>query len=479
MSALKRVYKSYAPWFTWGLVLLDTLLINIAFILAYHARYEWQWIRPVGEANYVPLREYIPVSLALTLILLVVYKVEGLYDRRRGTNWLDEVYIIFIGALAGMAIMIVIFFLYRPYFYSRLLFGYAGLFIVIALSLSRLVLRQIRTGLQRRGIGVDRVLIVGAGEVGKAIMRSIMALPELGYYIVGFVDDRGQEEAIGRFPALGSAKELPRLLREQAVDEAIIALPWTSHEEILKIATQCERVGVQTSIVPDLFQLSLNRVAVEDIGGIPLLGMKEVSIRGWNLALKRALDVFVSAIALILLSPLILLIAILIRLESPGPALFRQTRIGRDGKPFTLYKFRSMRQEAEEERDKLRDLDEAQGVFFKIRDDPRRTRLGRFLRRISLDETPQLYNVLRGEMSLVGPRPALREEVQRYQEWHRRRLEILPGVTGLWQVRGRSDLTFDEMVMLDLFYGENWSFWLDFKILVMTIPTVLLGRGAY
>ena len=209
------------------------------------------------------------------------------------------------------------------------------------------------------------------------------------------------------------------------------------------------------------------------------MGVKEVSIRGWNLALKRAIDVVISATTLLLLSPLILLIAALIKLESQGPALFRQTRIGRNGKPFTLYKFRSMRPEAEEELGEVRDLNETAGVFFKIREDPRRTRVGRALRRLSLDELPQMYNILRGEMSLVGPRPALPREVERYEEWHRRRLGVLPGLTGLWQVMGRSDLTFDEMVMLDLFYTENWSLWLDLKIMLMTIPTVLSGKGAY
>ena len=473
------MYRSYRAWLTLGLALLDTLLINVAFFIAYHARYEWQLIRPVGEYNYVPLREYIPVSLILTAILLVVYRMEGLYTPKRGTSWLDEVYTIFIGTLAGIAVMIVVTFFYRPQFYSRLLFGYAGISVTLTLSLGRLIVRQIWGSLRGRGIGVDRVLVVGAGEIGRAIMRSIMALPQLGYRVVGFIDDEVPEKSIGRFPSLGSTKDLPRLLQERTVDEVIITLPWTSHEVIIKMVAQCERVRVRARIVPDLFQMSLSRVDVEEVGGIPLLGVKEVSIRGWNLALKRAIDVIVSATTLLLLSPLILLIAALTRLESPGPPLFRQTRIGRKGKPFTLYKFRSMRPEAEEELSKVGDLDEAEGVFFKIREDPRRTRVGKLLRRLSLDELPQMYNILTGEMSLVGPRPALPGEVERYEEWHRRRLGVLPGLTGLWQVMGRSDLTFDEMVMLDLFYIENWALWLDLKIMLMTIPTVLSGKGAY
>lgn len=473
------MHRSYRAWLTLGLAFLDLLLINVAFFIAYHARYEWQLIRPVGEYNYVPPREYIPVSLILTTILLVVYKTEGLYTPKRGTSWLDEVYTIFIGTLAGIAIMIVITFFYRPNFYSRLLFGYAGISITLTLSLSRLIVRQIWEYLRGRGMGVDRVLVVGAGEIGRAIMRSIMALPQLGYQVVGFLDDEAPEKTIGRFPSLGSTKDLPRLLEERKIDEVIITLPWASHEEIIKMVAQCERAKVPARIVPDLFQMRLSRVDVEEVGGIPLLGVKEVSIRGWNLALKRAIDVVVSLTILLFLSPLILLTAALIRLESPGPALFRQTRIGRNGNTFTLYKFRSMRPEAEEELSEVHDLNEAEGVFFKIRKDPRCTRVGKVLRRFSLDELPQMYNILRGEMSLVGPRPALPIEVERYKEWHRQRLGVLPGLTGLWQVMGRSDLTFDEMVMLDLFYNENWSLWLDLKIMLMTIPTVLSGRGAY
>lgn len=473
------MYRSYRAWLTLGLAFLDTLLINAAFLIAYHARYEWQLIRPLEEAYYHSLGEYIPVSVILTAILLVVYKMEGLYTPKRSTSWLDEVYAIFIGTLAGIGIMTVITFFYRPQFYSRLLFGYAGISVTLTLSLGHLVVRQIWEYLRGRGMGVDRVLIVGAGEIGRAIMRSIMALPQLGYRVVGFVDDEVPEKSIGRFPSLGSTKDLPRLLEERKIDEVIITLPWASHEEIIKMAAQCERARVPARIVPDLFQMRLSRVDVEEVGGIPLLGVKEVSIQGWNLALKRAIDVVVSATILLFLSPLILLTAALIKLESPGPALFRQTRIGRNGNPFTLYKFRSMRPEAEEELSEVHDLNEAEGVFFKIRKDPRCTRVGKVLRRFSLDELPQMYNILRGEMSLVGPRPALPKEVERYKEWHRQRLGVPPGLTGLWQVMGRSNLTFDEMVMLDLFYNENWSLWLDLKIMLMTIPTVLSGRGAY
>jgi len=475
------MFGTYKRWSTLALVVTDIVLINIAFVIAYYIRYELQWIRAVAEAYYVPFREYIPVGLILTVILLIVFRAEGLYDQRRGTSWLDEVYTIFTGTLVGIAIMIFLFFLYRANFYSRLIFFYAFLLIGGLLSTSRLGERQIRDLLRRRGVGVDRVLIVGAGEVGRAIMRSILARPELGYRPVGFVDDdpKKQVSDLGPFRALGGTADLAAVMQNEAVDEVIISLPWISHRKVLKIVSDSERQGVRARFVPDLLQMSLSQVDVDQINGIPLIGMKEPPLKGWKIAIKRLIDIAVAGAALVLLAPLLLLITVLIKLDSPGPAFFKQTRLGRRGKPFACYKFRSMQQEAEKELPQLASLNETVGPIFKIKDDPRCTRVGKALRRFSLDELPQLVNVARGDMSLVGPRPPLPLEVEQYEDWHHDRLNIPTGITGLWQVMGRSDLSFDEMVMLDLFYAENWSLWLDFKIMLRTVPTVLFGRGAY
>jgi len=463
------------------LVVTDIVLINVAFVLSYYMRYELQWIRAVAEAYYVPLGAYIPVALMVTVILLIAFTAEGLYDRRRGSTWLDEIYVIFTSTLIGMAIMIFIFFLYRAHFYSRLIFFYAVFLIGSFLSLSRLIERQIRARLRRRGVGVDRVLIVGAGVVGRAIMRSILARPELGYRPVGFIDDdpKKQENDIGPFKALGSTADLPAILEREDVNQVIVSIPRMSHRKVLGIIADSERRGVQARFVPDLLQMSLSQVDTDVLNGIPLIGMKEPTLKGWKIAVKRFIDIAVSSVALLVLAPLLFLIGALIKLDSPGPVFFRQTRVGRGGKPFTCYKFRSMAHEAEDEKPELATLNEAAGPIFKIKEDPRRTRLGKMLRRFSLDELPQLFNVFRGDMSLVGPRPPLPSEVEEYQDWHHDRLFIPAGMTGLWQVMGRSDLSFDEMVMLDLFYAENWSLWLDFKIMLRTIPTVLVGRGAY
>jgi exopolysaccharide biosynthesis polyprenyl glycosylphosphotransferase len=462
-------------------VVTDVILINIAFALSHYVRYELQWIRAVAEAYYVPFSAYVPVSVVLTVILLITLKTEGLYDRRRGSSWLDDTYIIFTSTLVSMAIMIFIFFLYRAHFYSRLIFFYAVLLIGTFLSLSRLIERQIAAALRRRGIGVDRVLIVGAGEVGRAIMRSIVARPDLGYRPAGFVDDdpKKQGSDIGPFKALGSTEDLATILEKQAIGQVIISLPWISHRKVLHIISECERRGVRARFVPDLLQMSLSQVDTDVLEGIPLIGMKQTTLTGWKIALKRLIDIAGSSAALLLLSPLLTIIGVAIKLGSPGAVLFKQTRLGRGARPFTCYKFRSMWEHAEEAKPQLSGFNEVAGPIFKMKDDPRVTRVGRVIRRFSFDELPQFVNVFRGDMSLVGPRPALPSEVEAYEDWHHERLKIPSGMTGLWQVMGRSDLTFDEMVMLDLYYAENWSLWLDFKIMLRTLPTVLFARGAY
>ncbi|HIC88075.1 MAG TPA: undecaprenyl-phosphate glucose phosphotransferase, partial [Anaerolineae bacterium] len=457
-------------WLSWGMVTLDAVLINLAFLLAYHIRYNLQWFRAVDPAYNTSYRSYLPFGLLLTGLLLLAYRMNGVYSHRRGAFWLDEFYAIVNGTMTGIVILVLITFFGRPLYYSRLLFFYAAVLIPIFLGLARIAKAIILMELRKRGIGVERVVIAGAGEVGRMVMRSLMAQPELSYQVVGFLDDDPNKGTtnLGPLKGLGSLENLPRVLRDYHVDEVIIALPWQAQRRIVHLLDQCEQAGIRVRIVPDMLQVSLTQMELSQIGSIPLLGVRKPTIAGWNLVMKRLMDVTIASTGLILLAPLMLLLAIAIRLDSPGPVLFRQTRVGKDGKHFSLYKFRSMVHGAERERERLRALNEATGPVFKIRDDPRITRIGRLLRRTSLDELPQLYNVLRGEMSLVGPRPALPEEVAQYREWHKKRLAVTPGLTGLWQVSGRSDLTFDEMMLLDIYYAENWSPALDIRIILRT-----------
>jgi exopolysaccharide biosynthesis polyprenyl glycosylphosphotransferase len=473
--------KRFKQLLSLGLVLADIVLINMAFAISYWVRYDLQWFRAVDPAYSASFSAYIPFAGVLTALLLLAYKLEGVYDHRRGASWFDEFYSVVNGTTTGIVIMVVVTFFYRPLVYSRLLFIYTGALTVALLSFSRLVKSAVLHKLRQRGIGVVRMLIVGAGEVGRTIMRNIVAQPGLGYQVVGFVDDnpeKGQKD-IGRFKGLGSIDNLPRIVQEESIGEVIITLPWMYHRKIISIMTQCEREGVRARLVPDLLQMSLSRMDVDDLGGVPMIGIKEISITGWKLVMKRAIDFTIALVGLIVSLPLTLLIALAIKLDSPGPVLFRQVRVGKVGRHFVLYKFRSMSEGAEQEQQKLAGMNETEGPIFKIRHDPRCTRVGRFLRRTSLDELPQLYNVLRGEMSLVGPRPPLPTEVEHYEEWHKKRLDVSPGMTGLWQVRGRSELTFDEMVLLDIYYIENWSAALDTEIFLRTIPKVIFGNGAY
>lgn len=466
-------------WAPWWVVVWDILVINASMFLGYWVRYERQWFRDISY--YHPSSAYIPFALLFTALMLVAFQIDRVYQHWRGRPWLDQVYRIINAAAKSVVVILAITFVLQPLGYSRLLLSEAGIIAIILLALSRMVQNGIVGWLRARGVGVSRVIIVGAGEVGRTVMRTTVARPELGHQIVGFVDDnpeKGQTD-IGRFKALGSTNNLARLIEEESVDEVIITLPWMYHRKIMGIVRECARWQVSARIVPDLFQMSLSKVDVDDLGGVPLIGVREVGFGRGALLIRRGIDIVGAIAGLVLGAPLLALIALAIRLDSPGPILFRQTRVGAGGKLFQICKFRSMHEGAEAELERLRDLNEADGPIFKIQDDPRLTRVGRFLRHTSLDELPQLWNVLCGEMGLVGPRPPLPAEVSRYVEWHKKRLEVRPGLTGLWQVSGRSLLSFDEMVLLDIYYIENWSLWLDFKILLRTIPQVLFGDGAY
>jgi len=461
------------------LVLSDLVLINISLGLAYWMRYELRWFAEVGFD--APFSDYVPFAIILSILLPTTFKLDGVYRGRRSQSWFDQMYAIVNATAKGTIVLLALTFGFRPLVYSRLLFLEAAVLIVLLTGLSRVVKGYIEARLRRRGIGVDRVLIVGAGEIGRTVIRTIVARPDLGYQIVGLVDDnpdRGNTD-IGRVKGLGGLDKLAEIVDNAAVDQVIITLPWMYQRKIMGIVRECERKRVKARIVPDLFQMSLSQVDVDDLGGLPLIGVRETTIGGWQRALKRVMDTAIATVAGVLLLPLLGLVALAIKLDSSGPAVFRQLRVGKGRQQFWCYKFRSMHEGAENELERLQAYNEADGPLFKIRDDPRMTRVGRWLRRTSLDELPQLYNVLRGEMSLVGPRPHLHSEVAKFEPWQMRRLDVAPGITGLQQVSGRSELPFDEQCLLDIYYIENWSPILDIKILLRTVPKMFTGHGAY
>jgi len=406
-----------------------------------------------------------------------VFFFSRLYHTVRAVSRVDEFYQIF-GSVSVGIVMSVAFsgFVFKNSVvdldYSRAMILYAWLLTILLVTLGRWLHYTLTTRLRAQGLGIDRVLIVGTGEVGHMILQKIQWNPGLGYKVVGMVEMNGANERAFNVPILGGPEQLAELIDQYEIDEVIMALPEATHQETLSLISQCERGSVSIKLYPDVFQIMASQVSIGDLGGLPLLSVRDVALRGWRLTVKRALDIAGSTVGLVFLSPFLLFTGLLIKLDSPGPVLYAQERMGLDAKPFWCLKFRSMRSDAEKD-----------GPGWTTKDDPRRTRVGEFLRGFSLDELPQLINVFLGEMSLVGPRPErpiyveqFRRSIPRYMDRHREKA----GLTGWAQVNGlRGDTSIIERTRYDLWYIENWSLRLDFKILIRTILRVFQDRNAY
>ncbi len=450
-------------------ILLDAVLAGVAFYGAFRLRLLTP--HPGMSDLFTP---YLPMLVTYVLILLVTLAFNRSYRHKRTTQPLDEAYVIIaavtLSLLLSLAAMSLI---YKESFnYQRRMLAYAWGLSIALLTLGRVAMGTLQRTLQARGVGADRVLIVGTGEVGRMILQKIVQQPELGYRVVGFIDTNGHTKNVMGLPVLGRAADLPRVIDEHKVDEVIIALPEASHQEIVNLIALCEREKVSIRVFPDVFQIMASEISIGDLGGLPLLTVRDVAMRGWRLVAKRAMDLVGSIIGLILFSPIMLLTAIAIKLESPGPVFYVQERMGLDARPFKMLKFRSMYVDAEKD-----------GPGWTRPNDPRVTRVGRFIRKYSIDELPQLINVLMGDMSLVGPRPErpvyveqFRQYIPRYMDRHREKA----GITGWAQVNGlRGDTSIAERTKYDLWYIENWSLWLDIKILIRTLFRIFRDRNAY
>jgi exopolysaccharide biosynthesis polyprenyl glycosylphosphotransferase len=358
-------------------------------------------------------------------------------------------------------------------------------FWAIAIALVPLMRAGARGLARRHPRFVQNTVIVGAGDVGQALAEKLLRHPEYGINVVGFIDSEPKERhgTVGDLSILGPPERLPAVIRAFDIERVIVAFSRQSHDHVLDLIRSTTSAFVQVDIVPRYFELIGPGTSTSTIEGIPVIGLPPRALGLSSRLMKRTMDLVVAVAGLALLTPFFVVAAVLIKLDSSGPVLFRQRRIGREGREFTLLKLRTMTRDAEAEKDRVAHLSKHAGAdsrMFKIVDDPRVTRVGRQLRRLSLDELPQLWNVVRGDMSLVGPRPLIPTEDIHVEDWGRTRLDLRPGMTGLWQVLGRSDISFEEMVRLDYLYVTTWSLWHDVRLLCGTVPLMLRGGpGSY
>ena len=459
--------------YTVSLVILDSLLIGIAFVLAYRLRVSIAWPDPL--TNQVPLADYAGLFVIQLVTIISILFLNRQYYIPRSVSRIDQIYYVFVSVSVGMLLALAVATIILRnnqaiLDYPRAMMVYDWLLTIVLLTFGRILHNWVRKRLQDRGIGKDRVIIVGTGDTARMILQRIVWSPDLGYDLVGIVNGEERHSEILGFPVLGQPEDLPDLINEYHVDEVIIAMPEKGHREMLHVISYCERGRVSIKIFPDLFQYVTTHAGIDDLGGLPLLSVRDYALRGYLLTLKRLIDFIGATIGLVALSPLMILTALAIKLESPGPVFFVQPRMGLDGREFMMIKFRSMRTDAEKD-----------GPGWTVKDDPRQTRLGTWLRRLEVDELPNLINVWLGEMSLVGPRPEqayyveqFRRFVPRYMDRHREK----GGMTGWAQVNGlRGDSSISERTKYDLWYSENWSILLDTKILLRTLWQIVTPNG--
>jgi exopolysaccharide biosynthesis polyprenyl glycosylphosphotransferase len=411
---------------------------------------------------------------------LAIGAMVGLYDSRKLINSVDECNLIMHAATGGtVAATFASVLLKVP---TQRSWVVAVWTVYLASSMvGRMAHRQLLRAMRMSGGLVNRLLIVGGGKQGRELYETVSRGNRwLGFQVVGFVTDpAGEPPALppGYPPVVGEVDGIRHIARVHAADAVLIAQGALGGTTAERVYRDLQGLPVDLHLTAGPLGVAANRVAVQRFGDLPVLGLRRVELSGWQQALKRLFDLVLVSGALVVLSPLLLVCAVAVRLSGPGPILFKQTRVGQHGREFTIHKFRSMVIDAEERLAELRERNEADGLLFKLADDPRVTRVGKFMRSWSLDELPQLFDVLRGDMSLVGPRPPLPSEVAQYDAWLRNRLRVKPGMTGMWQISGRHETSFDQYVRHDLFYVENWSLPLDLFIVLRTIPAVLRRSG--
>lgn len=449
--------------------------MTAALLISYWYRYNSHLDKiPVPGSEAPDFARYLQAIPVLVVIMATALAVNRAYAQTRGRSFVDEAYGLIGGMFVGSILILAVMSLYRGFSYSRLMVIYLAALSAVLLIVFRLMMRVTLSRLRHRGLGTTRALVVGSGAGAEALIHRLEMFPEYGYELIGVIDDHLRlGEDYHRVPVIGGRGDLAHMVMRHSVDEVFMALPPGDDRELLGLIDVIADTRAEIKILPGLLDIMASGVVADDIDGIPLVGVRRSRLVGANLVVKRVFDLVLSVLLLIPGIPLMAIIAIAIRLDSPGPAVYRQERVGKDGRAFTAYKFRSMMQDAEADT----------GPVFTSRADPRITKVGRFLRRTSFDEVPQVLNVLRGEMSLVGPRPERPHFVAQFEQevaGYAQRHEVRPGITGWAQLNDlRQDTSIEQRTIYDTYYVDNWSLAFDLKILVTTFIRVFAHRNAY
>jgi len=465
--------KEYTTFFRRLMILTDFCLVTASFFLAYE-------LRGKIDAAY-SLKEYIIFLPFLLIAWNASLYFFGMYYSFRTTAFPDVLYIICKASVVAFILLSSFVYLSRLQYINITFLMLIFIFAFALIAIEKTALKLFFVYIRKKGFNFRRILIVGTEKRAQVFIDLIHQHPDWGFRIIGLIDEEAAKkgQVVNGYPVIGSFTDVAEIIKNNVIDEIVFIVPRSCLSKIEGLLYLCETQGIKTRIAADYFESKLSKLKLTELYGLPFLTFDSSPDRIWHILMKRAFDILFSGLALLFLSPLLLILTIIIKLNSPGPVIFRQSRIGLNGRRFTLYKFRTMVQDAEKKLNDIIPHNEMQGPVFKMADDPRLTGVGKFLRKFSLDEIPQFWNVFKADMSLVGPRPPLPAEVKEYDAWHRRRLSMRPGMTCLWQTCGRNKITdFNRWVKLDLEYIDKWSLWLDFKIMLNTIPVMLFGIGA-
>ena len=448
---------------------LDYLMIILAGLTAYALRYE-EWVQNIRPVIFnLDFKQYFFYLWIVGLTWLVFFAVAGLYQIKGPKKIASEIGKIVLACSTGMLAVIVLAFFSRELFDSRFILLVGWIFAILFVIVDRLVVRAIQRILYKRGIGVHKIVLIGGRESIKEIYVELLENKKLGYKVVVYLENFSEDKK----------NELEKICKKIDIDEIILTDINLSKKENLVLLDFAESKHITFKYVADFFATQVARFDISTLAGVPIVEVKNTALDGWGKIFKRIADIFFSFIILVFLIIPFIILAIIIKMDSKGPVFYGSKRIGAKGKKIIIWKFRSMIENAEKMKEKLLDQNERNdGPLFKMKNDPRITQVGKFIRRWSIDELPQFWNVLRGDISLVGPRPHEPREVEQYKKHHKKLLNIKPGMTGMAQISGRSDLSFEEEVKLDILYIEDWSIWLDLIIFLKTPGVVLKKKGA-